>query len=153
MIYCNHLASAAEYLIHQSYSFDQVEELESIVLMLSNLERLMDQSRVFVNSEERKEINIKLDSARKHIPLLVEKCDKEKLKSNLSSCGEEIKIRFVWPYTFVIGDPHFSCIRAVFHSWMWQKNKAGTCFSMAPAFFCVQTATNCSPSRDLSVKN
>lgn len=95
LIYCNHLASAADYLIHQSYRSPQVEELESIVVMLSNLERLMDQSRIFINSSARKEINIKLDIVRKNISILTEKCDKDKLKSMLNSYGEEIKILFV----------------------------------------------------------
>lgn len=70
LIYSENLASAANYLINQSYRSDQVEELEAIVVMLSNLERLMDQSRVFVSSEDRKVINIKLDNVRKHISII-----------------------------------------------------------------------------------
>lgn len=94
LIYCNNLAATANYLIKEAHKIDQAEEIENLIVMLSNLERLMDQSRIFVNSDERKEVNVKLDIVRKNIWLLAEKCDKEKLKEKLNSYGEEIKIRF-----------------------------------------------------------
>lgn len=94
-IYCNSLATAANSLTNLAYHPDPKDDLESIIVTLSNLERALDHSRVFVDSEQRKEVNVKLDNLRTHISILVEKADKEKLKKLLDSYGNQLKIRFV----------------------------------------------------------
>lgn len=94
--YYSSLIIAADFLIGQAANKESVADFHFIIVLLSNLERLLDHGRVFVRStQERDQLNRELDRIRAEIHKLSERADRDEFSRVIEAYCTDLQHRFV----------------------------------------------------------